>query len=45
MQTLHSSEKISAVWYCAGQGGVYGEIVSQPYLSVLMWVFPHLPDV
>ena len=44
MQTLRPSEKILTVWYCAGQGGA-GEIVSQPRLSVLMWVFPHLPDV
>lgn len=38
---------MSSLWICAAvpQGGVYGELVSQPLLPVLMCVFSRLPIV
>lgn len=43
-EKLGVMSSLQILHHCAG-GGVCDEIVSQPPLPVLMWVFPHLPDV
>ena len=39
-----AEDSLLIVWCCI-RGGVYDKNVSQPFLSVLMWVFYHLSDV